>query len=401
MKILFITTRIPHAGIAGGHHLVYQRIKRLAARGHEIGLASFTQSGDPDPMSTDLRDALVECETLPLPKPVGFLTKLVRLIRTGIPPTFWEFRSPEMMTLVAEMAKRTGYDVAIAEFSVMGQYLVKNPGLPPLRKIISCHFGIASVYRSIADTMGLSASGLRARLNLDRALQYETNMYKSVDRVLVLTAHDRYGLLNSDPTLHVNVIPCGVDAAYFRAEPDEEREKAIVFTGQYESFTNLDAVRWFVSTCWPLLKKKHPDLKFYIVGPGAQAGLRALAKKDDSVIVTGEVEDVRPYLHHSSVFICPVRLGSGLRFKIFEAMAAGIPVVSTTLGAEGIPLQNGDNCFLADTPQIMAGVLELLLEDETLRQSVADQARGLVEERFDWNQGISLMEDVIKDTLAH
>jgi len=401
MKILFITARIPHAGVAGGYSLVYQRICRLIDRGHQVGLASLAGPGDPDPATLDFRPRLLECETVPAPRPVGCLRKLFRLATTGIPPYFWEYRSPALMRVIGDMVDRSGYDVAIAEFSAMGQYLVRNPHLPAVRKIISCHFGIANAYRSIARTMGMTPSGLRSRFNINRALNYEIFMYRSVDRVLVLTAHDRYNLLNTDPTLHINVIPCGVDAAYFRPPDDAPRGKSIIFTGQYDNIANLDAVRWFVSTCWPLVKKMHPDLVFHVVGPGARDELQAIARRDSSIVVTGEVGDVRPHLHRSMVYVCPVRLGSGLRFKLFEAMAAGVPVVTTSLGADGIPLQSGDNCFVADTPEIMAGVIDLLLSDDELRQSVARHARELVRDRFDWNQGINLMERVINDTFMH
>jgi len=401
MKILFITARTPYAGSAGGQVLVYQRIKRLAERGHQVGLLSFSYPDDAANPADDLFKNLIEHESVPAPRPVGIIKKLIRLAYSSIPTYFWEFRSRAMMKLAGDMVHRTGYDVVIAEFSAMGQYLVRNPHMPAVRKIISCHFGIATSYRSIARTMGMSASGLRSRLHINRAQQYEMDMYRNVDRVLVLTAHDRYALLNADPTLRINVIPIGVDADYFRPEWDTPPEKALIFTGQYNGYANLDAVRWFVSSCWPILKKKHPDLKFYVVGPGAQSELKSIARRDSSIVVTGEVEDVRPYLNRATVYVCPIRLGSGLRFKVYEAMASGIPVVTTTLGAEGIPLQNGDNCFMADQPEIMAGCIDMLLTDETLRQGIARQARALVVERFDWNQGMQLMDRVIQDTFLH
>jgi len=401
MKILFITARTPYAGSAGGHVLVYQRIRRLAARGHQVGLLSFSSPGEAVNPADDLFKHLIEHESVPAPRPAGFIRKVIRLFYSNIPPYFWEFRSSDMMKLAGDMVCRSGYDVVIAEFSAMGQYLIRNPYMPAVRKIISCHFGIATSYRSIARTMGMSASGLRSRLNVNHAQRYEIDMYRNVDRVLVLTAHDRYALLNADPTLRINVIPVGVDADYFRPDYDAPPEKALIFTGQYNGYANLDAVQWFVSTCWPALRKKHPDLKFYVVGPGSQAELKSITRRDPSIVVTGEVEDVRPYLKRASVFVCPIRLGSGLRFKVYEAMASGVPVVTTTLGAEGIPLQNGDNCFMADQPEIMTGCIDMLLTDDALRQGIARQARALVVERFDWIHGMKLMERVIQDTFAH
>jgi glycosyltransferase involved in cell wall biosynthesis len=105
-------------------------------------------------------------------------------------------------------------------------------------------------------------------------------------------------------------------------------------------------------------------------------------------------------MQKARVFLCPVRLGSGLRVKILEAMAAGVPVVSTSLGAEGIPLHTGDNALLADTPEMMAENIVLLLEDETLRTSIIRQARTLMEDRFAWDRGIDMLEDVLASAVV-
>jgi glycosyltransferase involved in cell wall biosynthesis len=150
---------------------------------------------------------------------------------------------------------------------------------------------------------------------------------------------------------------------------------------------------------WPKLKIRRPNLKFYVVGPGVAPEIEDLAKRDASIIVTGEVDDIRPYLQKAKVFVCPVRLGSGLRVKLLEAMAAGVPVVSTTLGAEGIPLHTGENCMLADKPEIMAENIEMLLSDEDLRKAIARQARTLVQDRFSWERGIDSLEDVFADLI--
>jgi len=402
MKILFVTARIPYSGVAGGHALVYQRIVRLARRGHQIGLASLVDPGHAINTTDPLFSILIEHATTPAPKPANWLWRYVRSLFSKIPLFFRDVRSPEMMRVVGDMVHQAGYDLVVAEFSAMGQYLYRNPYLPAVRKIISCHFSAATFSSELSHNFHAPGAGSQSRFGTNRLLNYEISTYRSVDRLLVLTAHDRYSLLNTDPTLRVNVIPVGVDTNYFRpsTEPPPD-EQAIIFTGQYEVYSNIDAVTWFVATCWPILKARRPGLKFYIVGPGAEPVLREIARKEDAIIVTGGVSDIRPYLKRATLFVCPVRLGSGLRFKLLEAMASGLPLITTTLGAEGIPLQNGDNCFLADKPEIMAECIDLLLGDDILRQSIARQARTLVEERFNWDHGMDLLEDVMRDVFQH
>jgi glycosyltransferase involved in cell wall biosynthesis len=162
---------------------------------------------------------------------------------------------------------------------------------------------------------------------------------------------------------------------------------------------NRDAVLWFATRIWPLVRAHHPGVRFHVVGPSVTPMLRDLARRDPSIVVTGEVDDLRPYLHRAQVFVCPVRIGSGLRVKVLEAMAAGVPVVTTSLGAEGIPIQPGDTCLIADQPPMMASYISLLLQDELLRVSMARQARQLVADRFAWDRCTDLLEAVLRDTL--
>ncbi|HMO50906.1 MAG TPA: glycosyltransferase [Kiritimatiellia bacterium] len=401
MKILFITPRIPYASVAGGMSIVHQRIRRLKARGHELGVCSLHTPGEAIVSSDPLFTMLSDFETVPAPRPAPLALRAARLLLSSLPPYVHDYRSRVMMRRVGDRVHEGGYDAVVAEFMAMGQYLYRNPYLPAVRKIISSHFSVTRSFQTMAQTWGMSARGLRMRANIGRVMQYELNMYRSVDRVLVFTAHERYQWLNADPTLRIHVIPCGVDTELFCPNPDQAPEEALVFTGQYDAPSNVDAVQWFLATAWPELKRRRPGLTFYVVGPGGPENLGVAAARADGVVVTGAVEDVRPYLHRAMVYVCPVRQGAGIRFKLFEAMAAGVPLVTTTFGAEGIPLQTGDNCFMADRPEIMVECIDLLLGDESLRQSLARRARALAVERFHWDRGVELLEHVLLDTFAH
>lgn len=396
MKILFLSTRLPHAGITGGHVIVYQRLLRLARRGHDVGLAVF--SGDEDEArAAELKPLLAEVVTVPRPAhhAVGdawsFMTR-------GIPPYFRRYQSDAMQRRVGDMVENGRYHVVIAEFSAMGQFLYHNPFLPAVRRVVSCHSSIVTSYRKVAELMRFRPRGIRSRLSLTGLLRYEMDMYRGMDRILVLTAQERYGLLGLEPDLRISVIPGGVDTDFF--QPPRERSEApeLLFTGHFEQEANRDAVIWFLQTTWPMLKKRIPNIRFKVAGPGSAEFLREAAHRDQALVVLGEVPDLRPHLQAAAVFVCPVRLGSGLRLKILEAMAAGVPVVTTSLGAEGIPLQQGDNGFIADRPEMMADYIELLLQDAPLRQTLSRQARALVDTRFSWDIGIDQIEQVLRET---
>lgn len=394
MRILFLAPRLPHAAVTGGHVIVRERIRRLAARGHQVGLACFTE-GDDLQHAGEFRSSLVELETRPLPKPAMLLSRAVRLYTQHVPPYFADFLDRAMMKRVGEMVERGRYDVVIAEFSPMGQYLFRNPYLPAVRKVISCHYSIATTYRKVADVLRFRLRGLRSWLNVKSLQRYEVEMFRHVDRILVLTSQDRFEILHHEPALRISVLPAGVDTTQFTPPAEDGREDALLFSGHYENLANLDAVMWFAHEVWPSVSRRHAGLKFLIVGPGAERTLRTLGQRDPNIVVAGRVDDIRDQLRRARVFVCPVRLGAGLRVKILEAMAMGLPIVTTSLGGAGLPLYTGENCFIADQPALMADYIDLLLTDDELRAAISRRARALAVERFAWDRSMDTLEGLL------
>lgn len=400
MKMLFLTPQVPHAGVAGGHVLVYERIRRLRERGHEIGLASFEGTATPAVLE-ELKPLLTELVLAPPPRKHSLPVNAIRSRLMAVPPYFLDFRSHAMMKLVGDTVEQGGYQVVIAEFSAMGQYLYRNPYLPAVRKVISCHFSIAASYRTVADTFWVSTQGLTSRFGIARLQRFEHAMYSSADRVLVLTAHEQYSLQSVEPTLRVQVVHSGVDTDKFRPPKQRSPVPLIVFTGQFAMQPNVDGAAWFLRTMWPKLRKRYPDLVFRLVGPGSEQVKRQYAAREDQVEATGRVADVAAQLGDAWLFVCPVRLGSGLHFKLMEAMAVGLPVVTTSLGAQGIPMQTGEHCFIADRPDLMVSRIGLLLEDEELRETMSAKVRRLVVEQFDWDDCVNHLEAALADVLRH
>ena len=397
MKVLILSSRVPHARVVSGHMIVHQRIARLVQRGYQVGLAAFSRDDDAEHIPL-LRDKLIELETTPAPQPNAG-RRLLDYFISPVPPRFANSYSPAMFKCVGNMVERTRYDVVVAEFGGMGQYLNMNPYLPAVRKVISVHQCQTIAGQKALELLGFSPRAMREWFALKGLQRYEFDMYRSADRILVLTAEERFGVLNNAPDLRITVIPSGVDTDYFKPADPAVKERAIVFTGYYTDEPNRDAVMWFSHSVWPRLKAKYPDLTFYVVGPGPRPDMLELARKDPRIIVTGEVDDIRPYLARARIFVCPNRLGSGMRGKILQAMASGVPVVSTTLGAEGISIQQGENGFFADKPRIMAQAIDLLLSDPLLHANVAKRAREMVVDRFSWGRGIDLLETVLHEVV--
>ena len=400
MKILFVSRLFPHSHGISGSLIIYNRIRFLVECGHKVGLISFVRPTDKQYVS-EIKPLLQEMELLPAPQTTQPLKRVLYPIFSSVPAPFHVMRSSTMRRKVGEMIEKSHYHVAIAEFSAMGQYLYRNPCLPAVRRIVSCHECCTTAYLKAIYFHGWTPRGLAKRIIFNYVKRYEFSMYNNMDHILVLTPQERYALLKYAPNLRISVVPHGVDVTYYLPAPSEATEENILFVGYYPNEANRDAVIWFVRTVWPRLKKQYPNLKFYVVGRGPTPAIWELGRRDSRIIVTGEVDDIRPYLAKARVFICPVRMGSGFRAKLLEAMASGIPVVSTSLGAEGIPAWGGDTLFLADTPRQMLKCISLLLSDKCLRQSMAKNARELVKNRFSRKHGITVLENIIHDVVNY
>ncbi len=399
MKILYLSNRPPHARSMGGLLIVYHRIRRLLERGHDVGLSVLYAKGE-ERYLAEWESRGIDLCAFPMPEvPTGWRGKVSRL-RGGVPHPFHAYKSEAMLRGVGDMVERGKYEVAVAEFSVMGQYLHHNPWLPAVRKIISSHQSLAALRYADLPQMGFRPAEMREWRRAQRRRRYELELFRSVDRILVFNREERFLLLSRAPDLHVNVVPCSVDAGYFHPPQHPVSERILLFTGNYIDDSNRDAVLWFAREVWPKLKRRYPDLRFQVVGPEPSAQMRELARTGSGIEVTGEVDDVRPYLNHARVYVCPVRKGLGMRMKILEAMASGIPVVATTLAAKGIPAQVGENCFLADDPGIMINCIDLLLNDTPLCAAIARRARDMVVERFTWEQSVGQLERIFHDVVT-
>lgn len=395
MKILFLSPVLPHAKVVSGTINVYQRIKLLSRKGHEVGLACFASPEDHAYVPA-VRSLLHEFEMMPAPSRHYYLRPdWFDRIFNPLPPEFQHAFHPAMRKLVGRMVDRSHYDVVIAEFTIMGQYVYRNPWLSAVRRVISCHSCLSSASLKACRMRPYAPDVWVRRLGWDRLRRYEFDLYRSADLVLTLTAEERMELLRHDPDLRVGVVPYGVDVDFFKPHPSRSAEEAIVYTGYFAQEPNRDAFHWFLEAVWPNLKKCHPHLKFYVVGQGVTSDMAEAARRDPHIVVTGAVDDVNPFLNRSRVFVCPIRMGSGFRGKILQAMAAGIPVVATTLAAEGIPAQTGHNMLLADTPHTMTEAVNLLLQDGGLRRTLAANARDLVVNRFAWGHCVDRLDQML------
>lgn len=229
-----------------------------------------------------------------------------------------------------------------------------------------------------------------------RLARFERLACRRADGVVAVSGADANALQRLVPGLRPLVVPNGVDVERYHPRlPDSLhlRHPALVFTGKMDFRPNVDAVLWFFTRVWPLVRAQAPQAHFYVVGKSPHPSLAPLMR-DRSVTVTGYVPDILPYFGGADVYVAPLRIGGGTRLKILEAMAAGLPVVSTTLGAEGIALVDGRHALLADDPESFARAALGLLRKPSEGKALGATARQLAVGRYDWRRIVPHLDEL-------
>ena len=249
-----------------------------------------------------------------------------------------------------------------------------------------------NIEHRIPQRMAESGTGSRlmrwfARQEWPKLRDFEIASCRHANRVLTVSAEDRDGLIALDGSLadKITVTPIGVDLAYWGGVRRRVDACELLSVGTMYWPPNTDALHWFCADILPRLRAEIPDLPLNIVGARPTASIRALGTNDTRIRVTGTVADVRPFGEQCGVFIVPLRSGSGMRVKILTAMAMGLPVVSTTVGAEGIRVTDNENILLADTPEAFATAVLRLLRDPDFAQRVGEAGRDLMRRDYSWD----------------
>ena len=401
MRILWLNTNLLLPLDKGGKLRTWHLMRYLAGR-HEITCISFADPRQPESDRAGMSAVCSELITIPRrerrKEGPAFYAGVARYLLSPLPYAVAQYRSWRYRRTVKAALARRQYDRIVCDFLVPA---VNLPARLPCPAILFTHNVEAEIWRRHAET---AAGGLFKSLYTQqwkRMLRFEGRTVARFDRVLAVSDVDRdtlqrlYGDALSAP---VSVIPTGVDTAYFTPRPaTRPSSRRIVFTGSMDWLPNADGVLFFCREVLPIVRQAEPDVTFTIVGRSPTPAVRRLSD-DPGIEVTGRVEDVRPYLANAAVYVVPLRIGGGTRLKIFEAMAAGRAVVSTSIGAEGLPTEHGRHLLLADTPQAFAEAVVKLLRDEPMRAAIEAQGRALVTAQYDWSAAAAHFEAALLDT---
>ena len=395
MKILFLPKVFPHANVIGGPIIIYNRIKYLS-QNNDVSFIAFANEEEKKHLHT-IDKYCEEVALLPHPKKMSTTKKWSNLLFSSYPFHFKQQYDLAYQEKLNEMAIKNKYDFIIAEYSMMGQYFYNNCAIPrETKKIISVHECYTLARRMYSKRANDLITKLDEYLRYLQLKTFEFEMYKQADKVLVLTPTGKKELHSFAPELDISVIPHGVDTDFFKPLESLPEKNVLTFLGNYEHKPNIEAVLDFYKNIFPKIRKEREDVYFQIVGFNPPQIIRDLTK-DQNVSVVPSPPDVKPHLAKSKIFIAPIKLGGGFRGKVLEAMSMGIPVLSTSLGAQGTHAVPNKDIMIADTDDDFAKSALALLDNNAKLQELSKNGRRLVEEKFSWKVGVGQLENLLRE----
>ena len=384
----------------GGKLRTWHLMRHLAKR-HQVTYLSFA---DPSASPADVAGMSGVCdrlETVPRREvrkgSPRFYLRASRFLVDPAPYAVAAYRSREYRARLNQLLEAHPFDALVCDFLVPA---VNLPSRVPCPTVLFTHNVEAEIWRRHAETERRGWRRALLRSQWRRMLRFEERTLSRFDVVLAVSDADRetFGRLYGDRLrAPVRVIPTGVDARYFEATVSIPFDPyRLAFTGSMDWLPNEDAVLYFCQDILPRIRRVEPRVTLSIVGRNPTPAVRRLADALRGIEITGRVDDIRPHVGRASLSIVPLRIGGGTRLKIYEAMAMGRPVVSTSVGAEGLPLVPGRDLAVADDPGGFADAVLALLSDPAARRRMADAARRLVTERYDWSAVAGTLEDAIR-----
>jgi len=382
MRILWVKLGGLWPLTAGGRLRSFHILRELSERHAVTVLTTHAPGENPADLAAHLPDCEVVSRPHAAPKRSDprFAAALARSWLSPLPVDLWRWRVPAVRAEVGRRLAQGGVDLCVADFLTAA---VAVPLAGPVPAVLFEHNVEHVIWRRLARVERRPWRRALLEIEWRKMRRVEARACAAARLTLAVSEADRAALLALAPQATVRAIPTGVDAQYFHPNGATEAPAEIVFTGSMDWYPNEDAILHFIDAVLPRVRAEVPAATLTVVGRNPAPRLHAAAARA-GVRVTGTVEDVRPFVDAAAVYVAPLRVGGGTRLKIFEALAMGKAVVSTTVGAEGLPLRPGEQVVLADDPREFARAVVSLLRDPERRRTIGAAARRFVLERYSW-----------------
>jgi sugar transferase (PEP-CTERM/EpsH1 system associated) len=387
VRILWLKTELLHPVDKGGKIRTYNMLKELKREHH----VTYLTLDDGTATAGERAKATEYCHDLIcIPQhrrekfTPGFYFELLLNLVSPRPYAIKKYESAAMLREITELERKNSFDLLVCDFLAPAGNVPRTLNTPV---VLFQHNVEAMIWKRHYEVQSNPLKKAYLYGQWRKMLRFEKEMCRRFDSVIAVSADDRDQMKREYAAEAVYDVPTGVDTEFFRPSGLLEAAKqSMVFTGSMDWLPNEDAIRYFMREIMPLIKKKAPGATLTVVGRNPPPALVDLSREDHSLVITGRVDDVRPYIEGAAVYIVPLRIGGGTRLKIFEAMAMEKPVVSTTIGAEGLGLTDGVELLLADAPETFADAVIKLFGDRQYATELGQRAASVVRENHGWRQ---------------
>ncbi|PYO06732.1 MAG: group 1 glycosyl transferase [Candidatus Rokuibacteriota bacterium] len=383
----------------GGRIRSFHMLRELSRRHHVTLLTTHAPSED----TGALEAALPQCEVVSVPWALAkrgsarFALALVGSWLSSLPVDLYKARVPALGRELARRLEGGGVDLVVADF-LLAAPNVTRAVTPPT--VLFAHNVEHVIWQRMREVERRAWRRALLALESRKMRRYEALACARARLTIAVSDADRRLLAAVAPSARVSAVPTGVDVDYFAPDGVAEVPGRLVFTGSMDWYPNEDGIVHFIEAVLPRVRREVPGATLTVVGRNPSPRLRAAADAA-GVHVTGLVDDVRPHMAEAAVYVVPLRIGGGTRLKIFEALAMAKAVVSTAIGAEGLPLTPGRDFLQADDPAAFARAVTSLLRDPARRRAVGSAGRRLVEERYSWPRVVDEFENQCEEARRH
>lgn len=393
MKILIITPRIPYPPYRGDKLKIFN-ISKILVKKNNVHIITFYRNYSDKELIKPLEELGIKVSLIRLTLIESILSALIAVFQ-AIPFQVAWYKSKRMKKSVEDLLKQNSFDVVYYHLIRSSQYLSKIQDKSCLN-IIDFTDAVSLYLSRMFEQEKNYIKKIFIRTELKRIKNYE-NIAEKFDALFICSEIDRQFLIDKGIKQDIQILNNGIDTDYFVSEQNDYDFKRIIFTGNMPYYANSDAVIYFTKDILPLITKKDPEVRFYIVGQHPPLMIKKLAS--ENVIVTGYVKDIRAEYLKSAVNVAPMRFGAGTLNKVLESIALGIPVVATSISMLGLPKELAKFVFIADTPAEFANTVLEVINNPSIRNELMVEGKTIISKTLSWNNIVSDFEFFLKNKL--
>ena len=389
MRILWLKTELLHPVDKGGKIRTYQMLKQIN-RLHDVTYLTLASDRDAPDAFTRASEYCARLIPVRWSEPrkfsARFYSDLALNVSSALPYAIQKYRSAAMKRAIVRERHTRDYDLVVCDFLTPAINYIHSPTRPA---VLFQHNVESGIWRRHYETQANRVKKAFFYSQWQKMYRYERDACRAFNAVIAVSQTDRDQMRDEFSVNEVYDVPTGVDTEYFQPLGSRPEPYNLVFTGSMDWMPNEDAIIYFAEKILPQISRRMPHVTLTVVGRNPSRRLKAIAESNNQIKITGRVDDVRPFIDAASAYVVPLRIGGGTRLKIYEAMAMGRPVISTTVGAEGLPVADGKELLIADEPEDFAEAAIRLLSDARLRKRIGQQARETVCAHHGWERAAS------------